>query len=128
MRKIHFLDFWNIRLTWSLIFIYIYSININILQKNSQYYLIFNMGVLPIDTREALHLNELSSRATCYRRGYGFVFPFSARLIDRFQHSEHETNSINRYYRCNSAWNRFGRWILAGVLIFIGLLFFFLIL
>ena len=32
------------------------------------------MGVLPIDTREALHLNELTSRATCYRRNYGFVF------------------------------------------------------
>ncbi|KAF7870567.1 hypothetical protein EAF04_004311 [Stromatinia cepivora] len=60
------------------------------------------MGVLPIDTREALHLNELHSRATCYRRGYG-------------------------YYRCNSAWNRFGRWILAGVLIFIGIILLFAI-
>ncbi|APA11941.1 hypothetical protein SS1G_05489 [Sclerotinia sclerotiorum 1980 UF-70] len=60
------------------------------------------MGVLPIDTREALHLNELHSRATCYRRGYG-------------------------YYRCNSAWYRFGRWILAGILIFVGLILLFAI-
>ncbi|KAB8294829.1 hypothetical protein EYC80_006790 [Monilinia laxa] len=61
------------------------------------------MGALPIDTREALHLNGFYSRATCYRRNYG-------------------------YYRCNSAWSRFGRWILAGVLIFIGVLFLFVIL
>ncbi|KAF7952459.1 uncharacterized protein EAE97_001956 [Botrytis byssoidea] len=60
------------------------------------------MGVLPIDTREALHLNELTSRARCYRNGYG-------------------------YYRCNSAWSRFGRWILAGVLIFVGLILLFAI-
>ncbi|CAD6445533.1 453d12ef-e1fa-4cca-80c3-1f4c6813acf8 [Sclerotinia trifoliorum] len=60
------------------------------------------MGVLPIDTREALHLNELHSRATCFRRGYG-------------------------YYRCNSAWYRFGRWVLAGILIFIGLILLFAI-
>ena len=59
------------------------------------------MGVLPIDTREALHLNEISSRATCYRRNYG-------------------------YYRCNSAWHRFGRWILAGVLIIMVLFFLFI--
>ncbi|ESZ89750.1 hypothetical protein SBOR_9863 [Sclerotinia borealis F-4128] len=58
------------------------------------------MGFLPIDTREALHLNDLHSRATCYRRNYG-------------------------YYTCRSGWSRFGRWILAGVLILIGLVFLF---
>ncbi|KAI9641785.1 hypothetical protein NHQ30_009644 [Ciborinia camelliae] len=61
------------------------------------------MGALPIDTREALHLNDLHSRATCYRRGYG-------------------------YYRCNSAWSRFGRWILTGILIFFALILVFAIL
>ncbi|KAG4026758.1 hypothetical protein MFRU_037g00690 [Monilinia fructicola] len=61
------------------------------------------MGALPIDTREALHLNDIYSRATCYSRNYG-------------------------YYRCRSAWSRFGRWVLAGILIFVAIFFFFIIL
>ncbi|KAJ8066892.1 hypothetical protein OCU04_004278 [Sclerotinia nivalis] len=90
------------------------------------------MGVLPIDTREALHLNELHSRATCYRRVYGFVFSFSTLVISFHQMNlksiyKPKTNSCQSYYRCNSAWNRFGRWILAGVLIFIGLILLFAI-
>jgi len=28
-----------------------------------------------------------------------------------------------RYYNCNSAWYRWGRWVLAGILIFIGIVF-----
>ncbi|KAM3075147.1 hypothetical protein ACMFMG_007399 [Clarireedia jacksonii] len=56
---------------------------------------------LPIDTREAE--SNLVSRATCYDRYYG-------------------------YYSCRrSAWSRFGRWILAGILIFIALFFLFVI-
>lgn len=44
------------------------------------------MGVLPIDTREALHLNELTSRARCYRNGYGFVFSHCFLLpLDSFE-------------------------------------------
>jgi len=65
----------------------------------SRYITIENM-YLPIDSRDVLHMNDLHSRATCYRRYYG-------------------------YYSCNSAWSRFGRWILAGVLIFIFVLFLF---
>ncbi|GAB0136241.1 hypothetical protein EsDP_00004552 [Epichloe bromicola] len=42
-------------------------------------------------------LNVLASRATCYRAGYG-------------------------YYRCNSKWWSFGRWIVLAVVIVVALL------
>lgn len=38
-----------------------------------------------------------------------------------------KANSCCSYYTCNSAWRRFGRWILAGVLIFVGIILFFAI-
>jgi len=60
------------------------------------------MYLLPLDTREAE--NNLVSRARCYDSYY------------------------RRYYTCrSSAWSRFGRWILAGVLIFVAVIFLFAI-
>ncbi|PQE04760.1 Chitin synthesis regulation Congo red resistance RCR protein [Rutstroemia sp. NJR-2017a BBW] len=60
------------------------------------------MYLLPLDTREAE--NNLVSRARCYDSYY------------------------RRYYTCrSSAWSRFGRWILAGVLIFLAVIFLFAI-
>jgi len=50
---------------------------------------------LPRDTE-----NTLVARDTCYRDYYG-------------------------YYNCHSSWYRWGRWVLAGILIFIGVIFLF---
>ena len=67
---------------------------------------------------------ELAKRRTCYRRRYGYISPSPQNhSITILTHS-----SYTQRYNCNSAWSRFGRWILAGVLIFIGLILLFLIL
>ncbi|EPE35357.1 hypothetical protein GLAREA_11056 [Glarea lozoyensis ATCC 20868] len=54
-----------------------------------------------VEKASELVSRELVKRRTCYRTRYGYT----------------------QAYRCsNSAWSRFGRWILAGVLILIGLI------
>lgn len=76
----------------------------------------------------------LRSKMVCMRYTFPSFYLLSTHGIDHMQYEDHEsesklTSSSNpRYQNCRSAFNRWGRWVLAGILILMAIFLMFIFL